>query len=106
MTHSEVYDATDHVVVPEIYGGAHRLNWYFGAEFPFSSDSRDSVWEDILDAGEVCPEHVPRRLIDAWDNTKRSREYLNGIMDKFDLDNLYYSHAYGEEHDHQTVASS
>ena len=36
----------------------------------------------------------PERLLDAWDTEKRSREYLNSEMDKFDLDNVYFGHAY------------
>ena len=37
---------------------------------------------------------IPRHLNDAWDQTKRSREYLNAAMGKEDLDNIYYNHAY------------
>ena len=41
-------------------------------------------------------ETLTRMLVDAWDTSKRSREYLNSLMDKYDLDNLYYSKAYNE----------
>jgi hypothetical protein len=94
----ELYDDVSSVITPSIYGDNEHpihLDWTYNENFPPSRDSRDAAWEDIMDPGEErCPESVPRRLDDAWDSTKRSREYLNAIMDKFDLDNLYYSHAY------------
>ena len=65
--------------------------------FPVSQESRDQAWKEILDAGENHPKGVHRRLIDAWDTDKRSREYLNGKMEKYDLDNVYYAAAYKEE---------
>jgi len=104
--YDEANTASNEVVVPTVYveeaeffdvpGAA--LWWYYD-NFPFSSESRDQAWEEILDAGEDSPaaERVPRRLLDAWDTDNRSREYLNGKMDPFDLDNLYYSKAYKDE---------
>lgn len=97
------YDNTDNVVVPSVYGTEDScFNWIIG-DFPTSVDTRDEAWTEILDSGEDGPEGVPRRLVDSWDIGKRSREYLNGKMDKFDLDNLYYSHAYGE---HETTSEN
>jgi hypothetical protein len=103
----EIYDEVDNVIAPSIYGDdAHpiRLDWVFDGNFPPSRESRDAAWEDIMDPGEErCPAGIPQRLDDAWDTTNRSREYLNGSMDKFNLDNLYYSHAYGE---HESTSES
>ena len=92
------YDNVDNVVVPSVFDGGDNscFNWVTG-DFPPSSDTREEAWPEILDAGEDGPTQVPRRLVDSWDTGKRSREYLNGEMDKFDLDNLYYSQAYGEQ---------
>ena len=43
---------------------------------PPARDIREEAWRGILDAGD---EHsmlsVPRKLLEAWDNTRRSREY-------------------------------
>ena len=36
-------------------------------------------------------ESVPRKLVDAWDNSRRSREYLNAA--EHDCDAKYYAHA-------------
>lgn len=69
----------------------------YHSHFPVSPESRIRAWADIVDAGENHPKSVDRRLIDAWDTSKRSREYLNGQMDKFDLDYLYYSKAYYDD---------
>jgi hypothetical protein len=82
------------------------MDWAYDDNFPPSRDSRDAAWEDIMDPGEErCPESVPQRLDDAWDTAKRSREYLNASMDKFDLENLYYSHAYnGEQHESSSTS--
>lgn len=98
--HSDMYnDATD-VLVPSVYGVEPRpVDWTYDDNFPLSRHSRDNAWEEIVDAGEEHPERVARRLVDAWETEKRSREYLNGTMDKFDLDNLYYSKAYKDEAD-------
>jgi hypothetical protein len=97
------YDNVDHVIVPSTYAadGSH-FNWLTG-DFGPARDTREGAWPEILDAGEDGPEGLPRHLVDSWDVGKRSREYLNGKMDKFDLDSVYYSHAYGE---HETTSTS
>ena len=91
------------VLVPSVYNvdgleGPDPWIW-IGRVFPLSRDSRDSAWEEILDSGKDPPGTLHRRLLDAWDTSKRSREYVNGDMDKHDLDNLYYAHAYRDEAD-------
>lgn len=99
------YDSISPVIVPQVYCDYHGIDnaegwwWYedFFLEFPPSSMSRDAAWQEIVDGGSEVPEGVPRRLCDSWDLAKRSREYLNGHMDKFDLDNLYYIEDYVEE---------
>ena len=69
--------------------------WYdWLCSFPYSDgEIRNEAWNEILDY-ENAPEALPRRLLDAWDTGKRSREYLNGEMDSFDLNSIYYSEAY------------
>ena len=98
------YDgASDHaqkVVVPAVYedgGGDIDWLWLHHLSTLRARDTRDEAWEEILDAGEDHPTSVKRCLIDAWDTEKRSREYLNSHMSKYDLDNLYYSKAYNED---------
>jgi len=78
-----------------MYGSAGEPSY-----FPLASGIRREAWSDIEDAGGTTAsvERVPDRLLDAWDTDKRSREYPNAqSMDKFDLDNLYYAHAYVNE---------
>ena len=58
-----------------------------------SCETRLKGWNEIENA-ESAPDGVPARLQDTWDLEKRSREYLNASMDKFDLDNTYYAQAY------------
>ena len=69
--------------------------WYdYMCSFPFSNEEmRNQAWNEILDC-ENAPGKLPRRLLNAWDTKKRSREYLNGEMDSFDLNSIYYSEAY------------
>lgn len=88
-----------HLLVPSVYITDHdRLDWeLIYEEIEISRETRDSAWAEILDGGEGHPKLVPRCLLDAWDTSKRSREYLNSQMDKYDLDNLYYSKAYNED---------
>jgi hypothetical protein len=66
------------------------------ADFPVARVCRDEAWGEIetarFDDGEL--EGVPRLLLISWDTEKRSREYLNSEMDAYDLDNIYYGHAY------------
>lgn len=70
---------------------------WLGDSFPISRESRDAAWQEIAHAEFACPECVPNSPISAWDIGKRSREYMNGRMGKFDLDNLYYSQAYRKD---------
>ena len=69
--------------------------WYdCMCRFPFSSeDIRNEAWNEILDC-EDAPGKLPCQLLNAWDTGKRSREYLNGEMESFDLNSIYYSEAY------------
>ena len=58
---------------------------------PSSADTRREICHGIFDAGH---EHldIPRFLMDAWDTTRKQREYLNATDD--DCDAAYYAHAY------------
>ena len=58
---------------------------------PSSEDTRREIWSGIVDVGH---EHldIPRFLHDAWDTTRKQREYLNATDD--DCDAAYYAHAY------------
>ena len=97
-------DVDDGVIIPTVYGADGEptaLMWfaYVGGQpddFPLARDCREEAWNDIRSAPSEV-EGVPTRLLDAWDREKRSREYLNSEMDKFDLDNIYYGHAYCED---------
>lgn len=63
-------------------------------EFPQSDEElRNEAWEEIHHCVDA-PESLATRLWDAWDTDKRSREYLNSKIDSFDLNNVYYSHAF------------
>lgn len=95
-------DPITNVIVPTIYRldgepGVWGMMWYqyVGGGFPRAFDCRDEAWSDIVNGTVLVPQaQVPRRLRDSWNTEKRSREYLNAAMDKFDLDNIYYGHAY------------
>lgn len=105
-----LYDDDDDVrtskcIMPQVYpvgGGNNNVRrrlwsgWWHGPNHPFPNalETRDPAWQEIEDAGENPPQSVPRLLNDSWDISKRSREYLNGQMDKYDLDNVYYSGVY------------
>jgi hypothetical protein len=87
------------VIVPHVYrrgGNALHPAWFLwckslaGDFIPISSTSRDDAWEEICDWPDDPLDGVAKRLIDAWDTRKRSREYLNDEMDKYDVDNVYY----------------
>jgi hypothetical protein len=60
------------------------------------ANCREEAWNQIHSAPRA-PDRVPARLFDALDKEKRSRKYLNSEMKKFDLDNIYYGHAYYED---------
>lgn len=96
---------TSRCIIPRVYPVHGRQNggpirsflpslWLQNPGLPNARESRDEAWQEIEDAGENVPQSVPRLLRDAWDTSKRSREYLNGQMDKYDLDNFYYGTAY------------
>lgn len=87
------------VIVPRVYGRGtpHGFNWQDrdSSDFPLARDIKEGAWSEIENAEEASVERVPDRLENAWDTNKRSREYLNSEgMQKFDLDNQYYDHAY------------
>ena len=95
------YDTIDSsVLVPSFYSTFGALDWripmHNEISFPEDDESHGAVWQQILDASESenVPDNIPKKLEDAWMKEKQSREYLNGQMDKFDLDNLYYNEAY------------
>lgn len=61
--------------------------------FHRSSQTRLIAWSEINDAGTAwASEHVARKIDDAWDTSKRSREYLNAKDGE--LDSRYYVHAH------------
>ena len=66
----------------------------YQCDFPLSSEEiRNEAWDEIL-YFENAPGTLPRYLSDAWNTSKRSREYLNAEMDTFNLNSFYYSEAY------------
>jgi len=78
-------DATD-VIVPSVHSEPKPVHWTCGENFPLFRGSRDEAFEVILDAREDHgDERIPGQLLDSWDTSKRkrSREYLNGEMDKY-----------------------
>jgi hypothetical protein len=56
-----------------------------------SAELREALWEAVADAGTGALD-LPRRLADAWDNTRKQREYLNARDDGHAA--IYYAHAY------------
>lgn len=63
--------------------------------FHVARDTRLLAWAEISDAGQAAPwtnARVARKLDDAWDDSKRSREYLNAAGGE--LEPRYYVHAY------------
>jgi hypothetical protein len=71
-----------------------RRSFFHLDYFDITPTELAEAWEEIVDAGPNAPEGLPRHLEDAWVLEKRSREYRNLHIDKFDLDNVYYSEAY------------
>jgi hypothetical protein len=91
----------DSILIPSVYGEGQPNNmmWYDyvggdSHDFPLAADCREDAWEGTVHAQGRAPEGVPEELKDAWEMEKRSREYLNSEMDAYDLDNIYYGHAY------------
>ena len=71
---------TELVVSPRIFHWVHTAGMRRGMRLPIRA-----------------PRLLKASLDASWmrgTQTKRSREYLNSEMDKFDLDNVYYGHAY------------
>ena len=63
--------------------------------FHTSSHTRILAWAEIADAGLAqawTHDRIPRNLDDAWDVSKRSREYLNAADGE--LEPRYYLHAH------------
>ena len=86
------------VIVPFIMHSSHfpsGIMWYdHRCDFPASDeDTRNDAWNEIM-VCEDAPGSLPRYLSQAWDTSKRSREYLNAEIDSFDLNSIYYSEAY------------
>ena len=66
----------------------------YQCDFPLSSEEiRNEVWDEMLYC-ETAAGPLSRYLSDAWNTSKRSREYLNAEMDTFNLNGFYYSEAY------------
>ena len=88
-----------HITGPDVY----YRDWYQTLRWrsclvPTAEETRDAAWDGIENADDYVPDGVTRRLVDAWETEKRSREYLNLVgMKKVDLDNVYYGHAYKQE---------
>lgn len=66
---------------------------------PWDFSLRNTAWKEIVDGGiRASNAGLAALLDDAWDTAKQSREYLNlSDMSKFDLDNVYYGHAYKQD---------
>lgn len=84
------------VIIPACFDDEDRdvsgFAWWGLAAFPQTGDVREEAWNKILDAGEEhTMETVPRKLLEAWDSSRRSREYLNAA--EHDCDAKYYAHA-------------
>jgi len=92
------YGAGPHgVLVPSAFAGVEPADYWNsrGGDVPFASEEiRASVWDEIADFPGEQVEGIPRRLVDSWDDGKRSREYLNAETDQITLNAQYYTHAY------------
>lgn len=97
------YEADDQpVLVPAVYkqglaSASLGAIWMIGTieHFPLSESSRAVAWAEILDAGDDWDNaQVTRRLHDAWDMGRRSREYLNAEVEQARLESIYYQEAY------------
>ena len=59
---------------------------------PYATENEEMRWDRIVDCSDnVSVTGVPKKLDDAWDSAKRSREYLNAK--ETDLDARYFAHA-------------
>jgi len=79
------------VILPACFSGREDY-WVGHSTFERIGTFRNEAWNEIVDAGDGHDmDHVPRRLLDAWDASRRSREYLNAS--EHDCDAKYYAHA-------------
>lgn len=95
------------VLIPRVYlptildEDSHVRDNYSYLDFDpkAASETRDEAIEVIVNCtiNQRSTENVPRKLFDSWITEKVSREYLNDIMDKIDVDTIYYAAAYIEE---------
>jgi hypothetical protein len=98
-------DDIDNVIIPRVYcsgGDPSRLCWMCPtlSDFPPANEIKAEAWSFIENAAgtDASVEDVPDSLETAWDTSKRSREYINAQgLDKFELDNQYYDHAYEKD---------
>jgi len=73
--------------------GSHSAEWEAidpDQPWPTAAVTRAVAWAQILDCGDD-ELNVPRKLEDAWDQAKRSREYLNAS--EHDCNAKFYAHA-------------
>lgn len=92
------------VLVPDVYGEIVRnvlvhapSQWqWFDHYFDISVVTRNKAIETILDCTDQAyiPDGIPKKLEDAWNLKKRSREYSNDAMEKTDVNMIYYSPIY------------
>jgi hypothetical protein len=92
------YDEIGEAILPSVFlgGSLDGLDWLYirDTDIPIALECHNEAWSQIENAVvEEASSHTAR-LLDAWDQSKRSREYLNGDTDKYLLDNLYYNEAY------------
>jgi hypothetical protein len=87
-----------HLIFPTCFNRESNLwaTWTYGSQ-PIGG-VRDEAWGAILEAspsdyiyGDPDFSSIPKKLLDAWDSSKRSREYLNAH--EHDCAAKYYGHA-------------
>lgn len=84
-------------IVPSVYGedGVVDHILFIYPDPSMASVTRDAAWSEIVSYNQPTDDGVPSTLLEAWDVSKRSREYLNSLGDKDELDHFYYCGAYG-----------
>jgi len=95
-------DEIEAVLIPNVYCHAdndHPEQWqWWEHDFEHSSETRDEAIRTIMYCTDQdVPDGIPRRLKDAWNTEKRSREYLNDEMDKIDVDTVYYASMFDDD---------
>lgn len=93
---SYFWDDSLKVILPSVFpqGDTEAFEKWSGLDaFPqLDGAAHSQAWQEILDAGdEHNMESVPCKLLHAWDDSRRSREYLNAA--EHDCDAKYYAHA-------------